>query len=79
MANLANFELGRSSIRNPSERNDREEDGREMNEHVGVDLIELDILVASDGYTRFLYLERPHLCPSWLCNAPWNGVGLNVR
>jgi len=78
LANLANFKLGRSSIRNPSEGDDGEENGRETNEHVGVDAIRLDFLVSSDGYTHFLYLELLLLCPSWRRHAPWKGAGLNV-
>jgi len=64
LANLTNFKLGRSSSRNPNECNDGEENGTETNEHVGVDEIELDFLVANDSeYTHFLYLEFLLLCP----------------
>jgi len=74
------FGLGRGSIGYPSEGNDGEDNGGEANEHVGVDAIELDILVVSDGYTVTFYtLKLPLLCPLWRCHAPWKGGRLNVR
>jgi hypothetical protein len=39
LADLASFKVGWNSGRNPSEGNDREENGRGTNEHVAVDLM----------------------------------------
>lgn len=75
LANLASSKLGRSSIRNASEGDDGEENGRKMNEHVGIDTIGLDFLAAGNGYTHFLYLEIPLLRPSWRRHTPWKGEG----
>jgi len=82
---LANvkFKLCRSGIRKPSEGNHREENDKETNEHAdaGVDAIELDILMASGGYTHSLYFdsELPLLCLSWRSHAPWKRGGPDVR
>jgi len=82
LANLASFKfkLGWDSVRNPSEGNSGEENSKETNEHVGFDVIELEILVVSNGYTYFLYLELPHcIHHGHHSPGPWKGTGLNVR
>ena len=84
LGNLASLKVGRNSSRNPSKGNNREENGRETNEHVSVDSMqetmkELKFLLASDAHTHFLYIELPLLCPSWGRQVPWKGTGLNVQ
>ena len=49
LADLASFKGGRDSGRNPSEGNDREENGREMNEHIGVDSMQVSVFANDEG------------------------------